>query len=75
MCASISLNYMRIRKTAIILGASLALMTSLASLYQDALKTYREKPALAKELAATPEAAALVLCANAILNTDEALTK
>ena len=48
---------------------------SLVSLYHDALKSYQEKPDLAKHLATTPEEAALVLCANAILNTDDALTK
>lgn len=52
-----------------------ATVSGLTALYQDALKTYQANPTLAKQLAATAEEAALILCANAILNTDEALTK
>lgn len=52
-----------------------AVVNSLAALYQDALQSYQQKSELSQQIAKTPEQAALVLCANAILNTDEALTK
>ncbi|NWK56798.1 DUF1553 domain-containing protein [Verrucomicrobiaceae bacterium N1E253] len=48
---------------------------SLLTLYRESLAIYQTQPELSKQLATTPEQAALVLCANAILNTDEALTK
>ena len=47
----------------------------LVELHDEALKRYETHPDLAKKLATTPAAAALVLVANAILNLDSTLTK
>ena len=47
----------------------------LARLHELALATYRREPALAEKMAESPEAAALALVANAILNLDRVLTR
>lgn len=50
-------------------------LETLTRLYQDALKEYSSRPTEVAHLAKTPEQAALVLVANAILNLDASLTK
>jgi hypothetical protein len=47
----------------------------LADLYRDAASSYKETPDTAAKLADSPEAAAMVLVANTILNLDSALTR
>ena len=47
----------------------------LSDLYRDAAAAYAETPDQASKLAKTPEAAAMVLVANTILNLDSALTR
>ena len=51
------------------------MVETLLRLYEDAVKEYRNDPAAAAKLAATPESAALVLVANTLLNLDRALTR
>lgn len=51
------------------------LVASLSKLHDDALADYRARPETAAKLAATPEAAALTLVANTLLNTDLALNR
>jgi mono/diheme cytochrome c family protein len=55
--------------------APAGMIDSLASLYDDALREYRGDPSLSAKLGATPESAAMVLVANAILNLDVAMTR
>lgn len=52
-----------------------SLVTALTKLYENALADYRARPESAAPLAATPEAAALTLVANTLLNTDLALNR
>ena len=52
-----------------------ALVASLTKLHDAALADYRADPESAAKLAATPEAAALTLVANTLLNTDLALNR
>ncbi len=47
----------------------------LADLYRDAASAYKQTPDAAAKLADSPEAAAMVLVANTILNLDSALTR
>ncbi len=47
----------------------------LVELHADALQAYRDDPAQARHLAESPEAAAMVLVANTLLNLDSALTR
>lgn len=54
---------------------SAAMLDELAALHAAATADYQNAPAEAAKLAATPEAAALVLAANTLLNLDSALTK
>ncbi|MEI7911027.1 MAG: PSD1 and planctomycete cytochrome C domain-containing protein [Verrucomicrobiota bacterium] len=56
-------------------AASAAMLDELAALHAAASADYQATPALSAKLAATPEAAALVLTANTLLNLDSALTK
>lgn len=56
-------------------AATPAMISELAGLHADAAADYRESPAEAAKLAESPEAAALVLTANTILNLDSALTR
>ena len=51
------------------------MVETLLRLYEDAVKEYRNDPAAAAKLAATPESAAIVLVANTLLNLDRALTR
>jgi len=52
-----------------------AAMADLVTLYDDALEEYQADELLRKNVAETPEHAALALVANAILNLDRVLTK
>ena len=51
------------------------LVTSLLRLHDEALADYRARPDTAAALAPSPEAAALTLVANTLLNTDLALNR
>ena len=51
------------------------MVETLLRLYEDAVQEYRNDPAVAAKLAATPESAAIVLVANTLLNLDRALTR
>lgn len=55
--------------------APAAIVESLAKLHAAALEDYRKRPDEAKKLADSPEAAALTLVANTLLNTDLALNR
>jgi hypothetical protein len=52
-----------------------SLVIALSRLHDDALADYRARPETAARLAASPEAAALTLVANTLLNTDLALNR
>jgi len=55
--------------------ASQPMLEELAALYTAALTDYQQHPDEAAKLGATPEAAALTLTANTLLNLDSALTR
>jgi hypothetical protein len=56
-------------------AASPAMIDELVSLHADCVSIYQKDPAKSAKLADTPNAAALVLVANTILNLDSALTR
>ncbi len=56
-------------------AASSAMLDKLTGLHSAATTDYQKAPAQTAKLASTPEAAALVLVANTLLNLDSALTK
>ena len=56
-------------------AASPAMLDKLTGLHTAATTDYQNTQAQSAKLAATPEAAALVLVANTLLNLDSALTK
>ena len=51
------------------------MVDELAALHADCVADYQKNPAESAKLAETPDAAALVLVANTILNLDSALTR
>ena len=56
-------------------AASSAMLDKLTGLHSAATTDYQKAPAQTAKLASSPEAAALVLVANTLLNLDSALTK
>jgi hypothetical protein len=56
-------------------AATPAMLGELAALHADCVADYQKNPAESAKLAETPDAAALVLVANTILNLDSALTR